>query len=109
MPRLSPDAAYYTLVNVFTVSPDDQEKLYRHLVDVTERTIRHLPGFVSATFHLGNNGRHVVNYAQWESEETFRSMHALPELQEHFAFCRGIATPLSVPCAVAQVFEEAAG
>ncbi|MGW2720265.1 antibiotic biosynthesis monooxygenase family protein [Streptomyces sp. NPDC001492] len=107
MTRLSLNDQHYTLVNTFTVSPDDQEKLYRHLVDITERTIRHLPGFISANFHLSHDGNQVLNYAQWESEESFRAMHALPELREHFTFCRSISTPTSIPCALVHVAEGA--
>lgn len=106
MTRLSPDDQHYTLVNVFTVSPDDQDKLYRHLVDITERTIRHLPGFVSANFHLSRDGSQVLNYAQWESEERFRAMRALPDLQKHFAFCGEISALTSIPCTLAHIAEE---
>ncbi|GGP51297.1 antibiotic biosynthesis monooxygenase family protein [Streptomyces abikoensis] len=109
MTRLSTDDGFYTLVNVFTVAPADQEKLYRHLTGVTEEKIRHMPGFVSANFHLSHDGTQVVNYAQWESEESFRAMHADPGLQEHFAFCRGISSPKSIPCTLSYVAAPTGG
>lgn len=96
----------YTLINVFPVEPERREELYNHLVEATEKVIRHLPGFVSANFHLSYDGKQVVNYAQWESEEHFRAMHADPRLREHFDFCRSVSKPQSIPCAVASVHEQ---
>jgi antibiotic biosynthesis monooxygenase (ABM) superfamily enzyme len=40
-----------TLINVFTVSPENQQKLIDMLVEATQKTMRHIPGFVSASFH----------------------------------------------------------
>jgi hypothetical protein len=40
-----------TLVNVFTVPPEKQAALAKLLVDTTEETMQHLPGFVSASIH----------------------------------------------------------
>ncbi len=36
--------------------------------------MRHLPGFISANIHAGLDGTHVVNYAQWRSEDDFKAM-----------------------------------
>jgi hypothetical protein len=95
----------YTLINVFPVDPDRRTELYEHLVEATETLIKHLPGFVSANFHLSHDGKHVVNYAQWESEGHFRAMHADPRLKTHFDFCRALSTPRSIACDVSSVHE----
>ncbi|KNB53415.1 antibiotic biosynthesis monooxygenase family protein [Streptomyces caatingaensis] len=104
MVSISPDGELFTLVNVFTVEPENQQRLCDHLAQVTEDLIRHMPGFVSANFHLGHDGRHVVNYAQWRSEADFRAMHADPRLEEHFAFCRSVSQPRQISCDVARTF-----
>ena len=92
MAIISLDDDYFTVVNVFTVaSQQDQRKLYEHIVEATE-VISTFPGFVSASLHLTFDGTRVVNYAQWRSKEDFAAMHAAPELQPHFDFCRTIVT-----------------
>jgi quinol monooxygenase YgiN len=53
-----------TLVNVFTVSPDKQIELADLLVRATEETMRHLPGFISASIHRSVDGTKVIHYAQ---------------------------------------------
>jgi heme-degrading monooxygenase HmoA len=58
-------------VNVFTVSPDKQTKLADLLVRATEETMRHLPGFISASIHRRVAGTKVINYAQWRSQADF--------------------------------------
>jgi antibiotic biosynthesis monooxygenase (ABM) superfamily enzyme len=53
-----------TLINVFTVAPEKQEELVDLLIEATEQTMRHLPGFISANIHKSYDGRRVVNYTQ---------------------------------------------
>jgi hypothetical protein len=72
-----------TLINVFTVSPNDQQRLVDLLTSATERTIRHLPGFVSASIHKSTDGTRVVNYAQWRSPGDLYAMLKNPTAQEH--------------------------
>src|SRR5215217_5050735 len=100
MGTIATPSKVFTLINVFPVEPERRTELHDHLVEATEQLIRHLPGFVSANFHLSHDGKNVVNYAQWESEEHFRAMHADPRLREHFDFCRALSKPQSIPCSV---------
>ena len=67
-----------TLVNVFTVAPDQQAQLAELLVRATHETMRYLPGFVSASIHRSVDGTKVINYAQWRSEAEFRAMRDDP-------------------------------
>lgn len=77
------DAPIVTLINTFTVAPDRQRQVVDLLNRTTEETMRHLPGFVTTSIHASNDGTRVVNYAQWQSEETFFAMLANPAAQEH--------------------------
>src|SRR5258707_14665596 len=63
-----------TLINVFTVAPNDQQRLVDLLTTASERTIKHLPGFVSASIHKSTDGTRVVNYAQWNSSGDLDAM-----------------------------------
>ncbi len=51
-----------TLINVFTVSPEQQQELVDTLVAATEQVIRALPGFISANIHKSVDGVRVTNH-----------------------------------------------
>ncbi len=72
-----------TLINVFTVSPENQTELAELLVEATEKTMKDVKGFVSANIHKSGDGVRVVNYAQWKSREDFEAMIKNPEAQAH--------------------------
>lgn len=91
MVTIQPDAHLYTLVNVFHVAPDKQQALADVLIQATEKTMRRLPGFVSANIHRSHDGRRVVNYAQWRSQEDFRAMLQNAEAQPHMAEAAALA------------------
>jgi heme-degrading monooxygenase HmoA len=92
MTTISAQQQVVTLINVFTVAVEDQDRLVDLLVEATERVMRHLPGFVSANIHRGLDGRHVANYAQWESKEAFERMLGDPEARRHMGPILEIAT-----------------
>lgn len=92
-----------TLINVFSVAPDRAEELLQLLTEATEKVMRHRRGFVSANLHLGIDGRHVANYAQWRSVEDFEAMLADPEAREHMAAAAAIADSAPVLYRVASV------
>ncbi|WP_030740406.1 antibiotic biosynthesis monooxygenase [Streptomyces sp. NRRL S-31] len=81
-----------TLINVFTVSPDRQAELIDLLAQATEETMKRQPGFICANFHASLDGERVINYAQWESEEHYRTMLANPEARVHMDKAATIAT-----------------
>ena len=80
---ISTDRDVITLVNVFTVEPESQQKLVDLLVEATEQVMRHLPGFVSANIHASLDGGRVVNYAQWRTVADFENMLSNPEAGKH--------------------------
>ena len=80
-----------TLINTFTVEPERQQAVIDSLTAATERTMRHLPGFIAASVHRSLDGRHVVNYAQWDTEEHFRAMFADPDAAAHMNEVAGLA------------------
>lgn len=92
MTQIAVDLPVVTLINVFTVEPERQQALVDLLIEATERTMRHQPGFVAANIHRSLDGRHVTNYAQWESEAAFLAMLANPEARAHMGRAYNIAT-----------------
>ncbi len=81
-----------TLVNVFTVAPEDQRALVDVLIEATEQVMRGRPGFVSANIHVSLDGTRVANYAQWRTREDFESILEDEEVAVHFRRCRELAS-----------------
>lgn len=84
MTTIKPGDRPITLINVFTVKPENQQALLDILHQATETVMRGIPGFVSANLHRSLDGTRVINYAQWETREKFEEMLARPEVWEHF-------------------------
>lgn len=64
----------FTLVNVFTVKPENQQKVIDVLVEAGRQTMQRLSGFISSNLHRSFDGKYVVNYVQWRSKEDFEAM-----------------------------------
>jgi heme-degrading monooxygenase HmoA len=83
MVTIAKDNDVVTLINVFTVTQEDQQRLVDVLVDATQKVMRKQPGFVSANIHRSLDGTRVTNYAQWRSREAFEAMLQNQEAAEH--------------------------
>jgi len=92
MATITQDSTIVTLINVFTVTPDNQQRLVNVLVEATEATMNKLPGFISANIHKSLDGTRVTNYAQWASKEAFEAMQHNPEVRSHMQAAMQLAT-----------------
>lgn len=90
-----------TLINVFSIRPERQQELIDLLIDATQTTIRHIPGFISANIHRSFDGKSVVNYAQWENKASFEAMLQHPEARLHMQAAAALATFTPILCDVA--------
>lgn len=106
MTTIEADQDAVTLVNTFTVEPDDQQKLVDLLVAATEETMTAVPGFVSANIHRSLDGERIVNYAQWESVEQFEAMLEDVDAAAHMDEARNLATNDAHLYEVVSVHEE---
>lgn len=73
------------LINVFTIDMADEEALvaaWKHDADF----MREQPGYISTQMHkaVGGSGT-FVNYAIWESVESFRNAFSNPEFQKRIS------------------------
>ena len=73
-----------TLINVFNVDPTRQDDLLDLLARATETSVRHAPGFISATLHRSLDGTKVTMYAQWQSREAYQALREDPAVLAHF-------------------------
>ena len=92
MTTIAKERDVVTLVNVFTVKPENQQPLIDALIEATETVISKLPGYVSANFHRSLDGTRVVTYAQWRTREDFEAMLQNPGAQQHLQLTAELAT-----------------
>lgn len=67
----------------FASTREDQEWLIQELKSFTEDTMRHQPGFISATLHKSFDGLTVINYARWRSTDDFKRAIENPAMEGH--------------------------
>ena len=70
---------YFTLINVFTVDPANQQKLVELLTRATDERVSKVAGFISSALHKSLDGTKVTMYAQWESEASYQQMRKNPQ------------------------------
>ena len=80
-----------TLINVFTVDPANQDELVELLARATDTSVRHAPGFISATLHRSLDGTKVTMYARWQGREAYLAMREDPASQPYFERALAIA------------------
>ena len=82
---LDPGAGYVTIINTYSVDSERAEELLELLVRSTAETLRFVPGFVSANFHISADRTQLVNYAQWRSREAIAAARDYPGVMERIA------------------------
>jgi heme-degrading monooxygenase HmoA len=69
------------LINVFTIDPADEDALIKSWSQDAD-FMKTQPGYISTQLHKGIGGSTTyINYAIWESVETFRNAFTNPEFQ----------------------------
>lgn len=64
---------FFTPIIEFEVASEQQQAFIDAVADEVERYFKLYAGFVSASFHASDDGRRVINYAQWLSKEDWTS------------------------------------
>jgi quinol monooxygenase YgiN len=85
---ISESAPLLTFINVFRVEPHNQDKVIELLTAATDQVMRGLPGFISANLHRSLDGKHVVNYVQWESQAHFEAIFTNERATRHMQAVR---------------------
>lgn len=104
---ITTDQPVVTLINVFTVEPENQQDLLERWQRATDEVMRRFPGFVSANIHRSFDGTKIINYAQWRSREAFQTMLSDPAAAPHFAELRALAHSEPMLCEVVSVHHPA--
>ena len=86
MTTISKENNFLTLINVFTVAPENQQRLVDLLTAATASSVQNITGFISSSLHRSLDGTKVTMYAQWKSLEDYQNMRnnatASPYLQQ---------------------------
>ena len=61
MPEIKVDDTFTELVMFDLDGADARDVLLKGILQQAEDWIRHLPGFISASFHVSQDGRHLFN------------------------------------------------
>jgi quinol monooxygenase YgiN len=97
------DSGITTLINIFTVEPENREQLIELLKEGTETWISTLAGFISANFHNSKDRRRVIIYGQWRRAEDIEAMRQNPKMGPYMQRIAALATMEAVMCEVSYV------
>jgi quinol monooxygenase YgiN len=100
-PQINAAANLTTLINVFSVAPEQRDQLVALLKEGTDAWISKVPGFVSSSLHVSRDGRRVVIYGQWRDADGITAMRQRPEMPAYFERIKALAQMEAMTCDVA--------
>jgi quinol monooxygenase YgiN len=86
------------LISVFTVQPENQQKLIQLFEEGTLHLFSQQPGYISSSLHIGNDSKRLVLYGQWESQQYIDAFRQKPEIGQYFQKIKALATFESIVC-----------
>ena len=94
------DNAVTSLVNVFTVEPDNQSKVYGLLQEGIEIMFSKMPGWISSNLLRSRDGKQVVVYSQWRDASDIDAFRQDPRMKPYFQKFGALAKHESFTCDV---------
>lgn len=95
-----------TLINLFAVDPENQQKLVAVLKEGTEALMSKRDGYIAASVHVSKDGRHVINYSQWRSVKDIETMRQHPDVRPYMKRVAGLAPFEAIACEVSYVHQR---
>ena len=92
------DDGLATLINIFTVEPENRQKLVGLLKDSTETMMAKMAGWVSTTFLESKDGRRVIIYSQWRSPKDVEVMRQNPDMGPYLQRIAALAQFEAILC-----------
>ena len=89
-----------TLVNVFTVEPQNQQKLVDVLKGGTDEFFSKVPGFISSSVLKSNDGLRVINYSQWKSAKEVAAFRQDPYFGPYIQRLKALSIAENIECEV---------
>jgi len=94
------DSAVTTLVNVFTVEPDNQPNVLALLHEGIETMFSKMPGWISTNLLKSRDGRQVVVYSQWRDARDIDAFRQDPRMKPYFQQFGALAKHETFTCDV---------
>src|SRR5215475_9201869 len=101
------NSSVVTLINVFAVDPENQQRLVAVLKEGTEALMSKQTGYISASIHVGKDGRRVINYSQWKSVKDIEAMRQHPDVGPYMKRVADLGTFEAIACEVSYVHQRA--
>jgi heme-degrading monooxygenase HmoA len=92
-----------TLVNVFTVEPEAQQRLVDVLKEGTDEFFSKAPGFISSSVLKSQDGRRVINYSQWDNAKDVAAFRKDPYFGAYIQRLKALSKAESIECEVVYV------
>lgn len=86
------------LISIFSVEPDNAQKLIALFEEGTKSLFSKQPGYISSSIHKDSEGKRLVLYGQWESRQHIEAFRKVPEIGEYFSKVKNLATFESIVC-----------
>ena len=87
MPEIRTEHQPVTQITVIEAEAGKQDEALAVMAE-RARFMARQPGFVSISLHRSLDGRRIVNYIQWQSQELLRAAHKSPEFSQGVASFR---------------------
>ena len=94
------DNAVTSLVNVFTVEPENQSKVFGLLREGIEIMFSKMPGWISSNLLRSRDGKQVVVYSQWRDASDIDTFRQDPRMKPYFQKFGALARHESFTCDV---------
>jgi antibiotic biosynthesis monooxygenase (ABM) superfamily enzyme len=94
------DSAVTTLVNVFTLEPDNQPKALALLKEGIETLFSKMPGWISSNVLKSKDGRQVAVYSQWQDDKDIDAFRRDPRMMPYLQRFGALAKHESFTCDV---------
>ena len=94
------DSAVTTLVNVFSVEPDDQPKVLALLQEGTATMFSKMPGWISTNLLKSRDARQVIVYSQWRDAKDIEAFRQDPRMKPYFQRFGALAKQEAFTCDV---------
>ncbi len=94
------DSAVTTLVNVFSVEPDNQPKALALLREGVETMFSKMPGWISTALLQSRDGSQVVVYSQWRDDKAIDAFRQDPRMKSYFQRFGALAKHQAFTCDV---------
>jgi quinol monooxygenase YgiN len=96
--EIHPGSKITVLVSVFTVQPENAQKLIELFEEGALSIFSKQPGYISSSIHQGIDAKRLLLYGQWESQEYIETFRKKPEIGQYFQKVKELATFESIVC-----------